>query len=381
MAVEATTASGVLQFFSAAVRLPWVTLILILLAAALCGAWWSWLRGNTPASGLEADSDRVELATLRAVVASLPDLIYVKDARSRFLLANRATAKAMGAANGSDLLGKTDFDFYPRDTAAGFFRDEQKVIRTGEPLVSQDEHIREPGGKTRWILTTKVPLCDGVGRPVGIIGIGHNITSMKDLEAELRQAQQELEFKAAHDSLTGLLNRGAIVEMLERELARGLRSSSKQADGGATIGSGKTAILLGDLDHFKNVNDAHGHPVGDDVLREVAWRLEHTVRPYDLVGRFGGEEFLVILADCAVSDALMRANQLREAIASAPVVTSHGPISITVSFGVLAMDGRESLTLEHALREADLALYAAKAAGRNRCVIGGGKPGFGTQSR
>ncbi len=300
-----------------------------------------------------------ELAILRAVVANLPDLLYVKDTQSRFLLANQATATAMGAPTGSELIGKTDFDFYPRELAQAFYNDEQKVIGTGQPLVSRDEHIREADGSKRWMLTTKVPLIGEDGCIAGIIGIGRNVTALKQLESELRQAQQELEFKAAHDSLTGLLNRGAVLEALELEFARGRR------------GNRSIAILLGDLDHFKQINDLHGHPVGDEVLCEVARRLQRAVRVYDQVGRCGGEEFLIILSDCAPEDAISRAEELRGAIAEAPIQTTHGPLAMTMSFGVLVVRCGEKLSLKDVLREVDIALYGAKASGRNCCRMTG----------
>lgn len=334
-------------------------LLFLLLVCTLGGAWWSWLHTIVPVGKPKDENDQIELTMLRSVVASLPDLIYVKDARSRFLLANKATADAMGAIDGNDLLGKTDFDFFPEEMASGFFRDEQRVIRTGQPVVSQDEHIREPDGRTRWMLTTKVPLCDALGRPVGVIGIGRNVTHLKELEAELRETQKRLEFKATHDTLTGLLNRGAVLEVLEREFARSQRSNSP------------VALLLGDLDHFKRVNDSHGHLVGDEVLCEVARRMQHTVRRYDAVGRYGGEEFLVVLAHCAATDAILRANQLREVIAGSPIPTGQGLIEMTMSFGVLTTDNSDCRSVAHALQEADAVLYAAKAAGRNQCKLAG----------
>jgi diguanylate cyclase (GGDEF)-like protein/PAS domain S-box-containing protein len=298
-----------------------------------------------------------ELGLLRTVLTSVPDLIYVKDEKSRFLLANQGTADVMGAASGDELRGRTDFDYYPTEMAAGFYQDEQKVILTGEPLVSQDEHLRESDGRVRWLLTTKVPFRDSQGRIVGIIGIGRNITALKETETELKRARENLHFKATHDSLTSLLNREAILDMLGRELAR---SSREQ---------GSTAVLLADLDHFKSVNDRFGHPVGDEVLRETARRFLRAVRAYDLVGRMGGEEFLLILGGCGAQEALSRADQLRRSIEAAPMSTASGPISLTISIGVLPAREWSYPRREDVLREVDVALYAAKADGRNRCRL------------
>lgn len=339
------------------IYIPWAAFALLLSLSAVAGGLMNRHRAKAEIRKRDGASTVGELAMLRAVVASLPDLIYVKDANSRFLLANQATADAMGVADSSDLLGKTDSDFYPQELAAGFFADEQKVVLSGQPLTSREEHLKESDGQTRRILTSKFPLRDAAHKIIGIIGIGRNITALKAVEAELRRARDELEFKAAHDYLTSLLNREAILDMLERELARNLRED------------GRTAVLLGDLDHFKLINDIHGHPVGDEVLRAVASLLLRTVRTYDLVGRYGGEEFLVLLPGCAAPDALARANQLRKAIAASPIPTAHGPISITISIGVLTTQEWCQPTSGEVLREVDAALYAAKAAGRNRCSL------------
>jgi diguanylate cyclase (GGDEF)-like protein/PAS domain S-box-containing protein len=301
--------------------------------------------------------DANELTMLRAVLASVPDCIYVKDANSRFLLANQSTVDAMSAGSIDDLLGKTDFDFYPSDLAEGFLADEQEVIRTGIPLIGHDEASRQPNGDARCTLTTKVPLSDDAGNIVGIIGIGRDITALKRTEAALHDAQEKLRFKATHDSLTSLLNREAILDALDRELARGAR------EGGSTI------LLLGDLDYFKNINDVHGHLVGDQVLREVAERLVGAVRAYDYVGRYGGEEFLVILSGCDKQDALGRADQIRKAITAVPIPTVQGPIAVTISMGVVAAQQWGHLPPEGILREADAALYEAKHEGRNRCKV------------
>jgi len=108
---------------------------------------------------------------------------------------------------------------------------------------------------------------------------------------------------ATHDSLTGLMNRGEILAMLLRELERARREHKP------------VGVILGDIDHFKSVNDTLGHLFGDEALREVARRLREQLRVYDGVGRYGGEEFLLILPNCDLPNALLRANELREAVA------------------------------------------------------------------
>ena len=176
-----------------------------------------------------------------------------------------------------------------------------------------------------------------------------------DLENRLVEAREEMRFQATHDGLTALWNRGMIVDLLGRELARSVRENLS------------TAILMCDLDHFKSVNDTYGHLVGDDVLRETAKRLLASVRSYDFVGRYGGEEFLVVLNNCNPSYALARADEIRKAIAQKPVMSSCGLIPITMSLGLLLNQEWGRRSAEDLLHEADVALYEAKAAGRN-CV-------------
>lgn len=176
-----------------------------------------------------------------------------------------------------------------------------------------------------------------------------------DLEDRLVEAREEMRFQATHDALTSLWNRGMIMELLGRELARSTREGKS------------TAILLADLDHFKQVNDTYGHLAGDEVLKETARRLLSSVRSYDFVGRYGGEEFLVVLNNCDPAFSLARAEEIRKTIARNPVQASGGPIPITMSLGLLLSQEWGSHPVEQLVHEADEALYAAKAAGRN-CV-------------
>ncbi|HKT47111.1 MAG TPA: diguanylate cyclase [Candidatus Acidoferrales bacterium] len=174
-----------------------------------------------------------------------------------------------------------------------------------------------------------------------------------DLEDKLVEARDAMQFRATHDSLTSLWNRGVILDLLARELARSYREGAS------------TAVILCDLDHFKSVNDTYGHVVGDEVLRETASRLVSSVRSYDFVGRYGGEEFLIVLSNCDAARAPSRAEELRSAIGSIPFHTTGGDLNITMSAGLLLSNDWCPRAVEQVLNEADAALYAAKAAGRN----------------
>ncbi|MGB6693195.1 MAG: GGDEF domain-containing protein, partial [Terracidiphilus sp.] len=329
----------------------------ILLSAA-AGAIFHKLLGDarTLATGGEVVSG--ELAMLRAVIANLPDTIFVKDVESRFLLANLAAARNVGADSGAEVLGKTDFDFFPRRVAEVFFENEREVLETGLPQVSKEERITDANGETRYMLTTKVPFVDFAGEIIGLIGIGRNVTAMKAVEAELERARDELKFKASHDSLTRLLNHEAILEQLEHELARCAREHRS------------IAVMLADLDGFKAINDTYGHLVGDEVLREVSRLLQNRVRSYDLVGRYGGEEFLIVLSSCSAAEvAMARAEQVRSDLAISSILTSRGPISITMSIGVLVSDEEQQASVLQVIHDVDAALYAAKQGGRNCCCF------------
>ena len=172
------------------------------------------------------------------------------------------------------------------------------------------------------------------------------------LQKGLIQAREELRFQATHDIPTGIWNRGALLDLLRREIERASRSQSS------------TGLLMLDLDHFKKVNDTYGHLAGDVVLREVAHRISEVVRSYDLVGRYGGEEFLVVLPDCDTDQALQSAERIRAVIAGCPVLAAGAEILVTASIGVTVTTA-STVAEKEILAIADTALYAAKSAGRN----------------
>jgi len=167
--------------------------------------------------------------------------------------------------------------------------------------------------------------------------------------------QDRLEEMATHDSLTGIWNRHAIIHILQGELSRAQRK-----DAGL-------AIMMADLDNFKKINDGYGHLAGDAVLCEVARRMRRCIRDYDSVGRFGGEEFLIVAPDCAPDNARIQADRLRTVIVETPVLYEKKEIHASISIGVATVQEIMEFHTDSILSVADVALYKAKENGRN-CV-------------
>jgi diguanylate cyclase (GGDEF)-like protein len=185
------------------------------------------------------------------------------------------------------------------------------------------------------------------------LGPGRRIV---ELQTQLLEAQEQLREQATRDALTRLWNRHAIFEILLRELSRAQREFSP------------LGIVLGDIDNFKLVNDTHGHVAGDVVLKEVAARIQGSIRNYDAAGRYGGEEFLVILPCCDTDQAVVTAERIRIALESKPVDYGGGFQNVTASFGITSLPGGVACAPEKLIRTADEALYEAKSIGRNRTV-------------
>jgi two-component system, cell cycle response regulator len=176
------------------------------------------------------------------------------------------------------------------------------------------------------------------------------------LQDDQIQAHEQLRFQATHDALTGSWNRGEILEMLRRELERGARSKTT------------TGILMLDIDHFKAINDTYGHLTGDAVLREVTQRISRAVRSYDSVGRYGGEEFVIVLPGCSREQVDQGAERVRAAVDNGPVPVNESQIAVTVSIGA-AVTTHGAISEKEILAAADVALYRAKEIGRNRTVV------------
>jgi len=177
------------------------------------------------------------------------------------------------------------------------------------------------------------------------------------LQEDLMAALAASDHQATHDALTGIWNRKAILDRMNAELARAKREGSR------------VGVVVADLDHFKRVNDSFGHLAGDAVLREVVNRPTTSMRPYDVLGRYGGEEFLMVLPDCNSDTCRAVAERLRYLLTEKPLVTSEGVFHVTMSFGVALVDGGNGLDPDTAIKRADEALYRAKNSGRNRVEV------------
>jgi diguanylate cyclase (GGDEF)-like protein/PAS domain S-box-containing protein len=186
----------------------------------------------------------------------------------------------------------------------------------------------------------------------GNLVILRDITSRKRTEAKLHQL-------AVTDPLTGLYNRRYFFDIAEREFGRSLR------------GAHAFAVIIFDVDHFKNVNDTYGHIVGDQVLQNLTARCLQSLRSYDVMARYGGEEFIIMLPETDAAHACRVAERLRTTIAETPFATRVGPANITISLGVASVGGGSEMTFDKLIDWADQALLMVKQRGRNQALLWG----------
>jgi diguanylate cyclase (GGDEF)-like protein/PAS domain S-box-containing protein len=306
---------------------------------------------RTAESGLKAALEReTELrkrtqSFVQRLIDVIPDPLYVKSAAGRFIIVNEAHAREHGTPK-EELVAFDSYVLESDETAEAWRKEDRAVLAGAE--IDKEEHSGVPGSafeRFRRVVKRRSEHIDG--RPV-VVGAHFDITRWK-------VAERELERVAYEDSLTGLANRRYFLAEAERAAARADRHGQA------------LSLLLFDLDHFKRINDQHGHQAGDEVLREVAQRTRKSLRAEDMPARWGGEEFVVLLPMTALPEASRVAERLRVAIGGTPSVTSAGPLPVTCSCGI-AQRRRAEPILEFIAR-ADAALYQAKDAGRNACAL------------
>ncbi len=281
-------------------------------------------------------------AALAQVIDTVPCMLSAADRQGRCVFVNAMQARIAGAPPGR-LVGAGVAAVFGAEQAERSLALDRVVFESGRPLSGYEEEYAAPDGVRRVLLTTKTPLRGSDGAVTSVLTTSLDVTEQKFAEARLRHMAQ-------HDTLTDLPNRSLLTERLRREMARGRR------------GTRSFALHLLDLDRFQYVNDAHGHPLGDRLLREVARRLRGIARADDMVARLGGDEFAVLQTDVAGNeDAVAFACRALNALA-APCRIGGREIEVSASIGI-AMHPRDGRDGEELLRNADLALYRAKEDG------------------
>ncbi|MCT7952032.1 CHASE2 domain-containing protein [Ancylothrix sp. C2] len=304
---------------------------------------------------------------LYSVINTIPDPIFVKDQKHRWIVLNQAYCKLIGYGY-DKLIEKSEQDFFGSEEALWFRQQDEQVFHTGVEQESE-EKFTDAKGNT-YLIATKRSLHKDAAGNLFLVGVIRDITERKKIEEELKRTASELarsnqelktskdqfRYLAYHDPLTGLPNRKLFQERLSQSLDW------------AVVNNQKVALLFLDLDGFKQVNDTHGHDIGDLLLKAVASRLTRCLRGSDTVCRLGGDEFTVILtAIPGIPDAVRVAQKILKTLAEPFLLQDHS-ISVTSSIGI-SLYPLHSHDVETLINQADTAMYAAKEAGKNRYEI------------
>jgi diguanylate cyclase (GGDEF)-like protein/PAS domain S-box-containing protein len=294
--------------------------------------------------------EEIERICMRNLLASSEERIFFKDRESRFLFVSAGWLDAYRHGRSlENVIGKTDFDIFSQVHAAEAFEDEQRIVRTGRPLVAKLERETFDDRPDMWMSTTKQALRDESGEIIGTFGLSRDITAQVE-------AQEALTHQALHDAVTGLANRVTLMDRLVQGLAR------------LEEGADRLALLFVDLDDFKSVNDTLGRESGDQVLRDVGRRLTRISRRDDTVARLGGDEFVLLCTALREGDDLELICDRAMRAVCAPAQDGPRDLTVTGSLGAV-LTSEPSADPDELLRQADIAMYAAKRAGGNRFEV------------
>jgi diguanylate cyclase (GGDEF)-like protein/PAS domain S-box-containing protein len=234
----------------------------------------------------------------------------------------------------------------------------EKTFQSSDPC-AKDKLLALPGGGETWMEIYTYPILNEEGRVSHVIEYTRDITCRWKSEEERKKLIERLEYLSSTDVLTGLFNRRALIERLAYEVERAVRYK------------GDLSLILCDVDYFKEINDSYGHTSGDNALKAIAGILGNSLRSADLVGRYGGDEFMVILPETAIKGAVEFAERIRSSLQAAKVrVKGRKTIGMSLSLGVASLRCRKGKgDVDSLIRQADTALYSAKRTGRNRVCV------------
>jgi diguanylate cyclase (GGDEF)-like protein/PAS domain S-box-containing protein len=284
-------------------------------------------------------------AFAESLVEMLPSPVWYKDCDGRYRLYNRAFRDFFAIGAGS-WHGQTGAEALGEQLPAEEAETDAALLAGHAERTDYEATLADDSGMPRALLVSKSLLRRGEGAPRGIVAVATDITERKGLERELRRL-------ATIDSLTGAFNRRHFLAAAAQEMERAVRYGSP------------LSVLMIDIDHFKQVNDRHGHALGDEVLRKVVDVCRANLREVDVFARLGGEEFAALLPETALAGACGLGERLRRAVAETVVPAAGADLRVTVSLG-LVQRAEDETSFDHLLRRADQALYRAKQGGRNR---------------
>ena len=293
----------------------------------------------------------------RTLFHNLPVGLYRSQVApvDKTIMANPAIVDMFGYPSAQEFLAADRAEHFadPRARVAL----EEQLVRDGR-AEGVEIRFRRRDGAAFWATVTAMTVRDAAGRVQFVDGTVQDITRRKLAELERDEANRRLEVLAATDALTGLLNRRTVLERLREELDRCRRHGRR------------LTIVMADIDHFKQVNDGHGHLGGDRVLADLGRRIQANCRPYDIAGRYGGEEFLLVLPETDAQHARQVAERIRRNVAAPAIALESGkPLTITASFGVAEADAHHVESNEALIARADEALSRAKQLGRDHVAV------------
>jgi diguanylate cyclase (GGDEF)-like protein/PAS domain S-box-containing protein len=306
------------------------------------GGWVATIEEITERRNLEQERDR-NYTFLREIIDHIPSQITVKDARTRrYLLVNGVAEQQFGQSR-EHVVGRTAFDIFPEASARLVTEDDSTALQSAKGLFKDEHPWQTQAMGLRYITSTRIGIRDTDGEPRYLIHVVDDVT-------ERRRADEKIAHMAHFDALTDLPNRALFREQIERELAK-------------VAGGEQFALLYIDVDEFKGINDSLGHHVGDELLKAIAGRIRGCLKPGDLIARLGGDEFAVIQTEVETStDVLSFVRRIHEAIRRPYHCLGH-QLSTDASIGI-ALAPQDGTDLDQLVKNADLAMYGAKAEGR-----------------
>ena len=302
------------------------------------------------------DSD-IEKIFLKTIGKYSQDTVYFKDKDSRFIWVTESHAKQVGARNAAEMLGKSDFDYFPKEFAQSAKDTEMTIMASGQAIVNMTEELVLDDETTRYFMASKYPLYDDDGNIIGTWGISRDITDHLKLENELQQSLVKLQRLARVDDLSGLYNRRYFYEKLDKMASY---CSERHEDG-------EFSLILMDVDDMTSINDRYGQQNGDLFLRTIASVMLANCRKPDTCFRIGGDEFAIVLPGCDKLHALGIAKRIVDVVAGTPVRLEGDVGKITISAGVVAYD--KDTDLEEFLTNAERKLNKSKRNGKNQASM------------